>query len=117
MEIFNPSNLKSKAYRSAIVQKGGAIEMDRYIYGMQSEGLGNLLGSLMKRMIPLNGTTIKAASKTSKPITTSAQKKKPAGAKRRAGKIAKASIHSPKNDTIVHIPHKKRRGANKWQSL
>ena len=92
--------------------------MNHYIYGMGSEGLGNLQGSLMRRAIPLNGTTIKAALNANKPIAASAYKKKAiAGGKRKAKKKTKPLISSPTNDIVVHRPHKKIRGANKWQGL
>ena len=118
MEIFNPSDLKSKAYRSAIVQKGGAIEMDRYIYGMQGEGLGNWFGSLMKQAIPLIGSAIKGATKVAKPIAVAAGKEiLTAGAKRGAEELTKRITPSSRNKTVVHRPHKKRRRTKKWQSL
>lgn len=114
MELFKPEHLKSKAFRTAIIQKGGSIEIDRYIYGMQGEGLGNLLGPLVKQAIPLNGATIKAA--VSKPKVTGASTQKKviiSGSKRGAGKLEK----SQKKESVVHRPHKKKRRAGKWQGL
>ena len=114
MEDFKPSNLNSKAYRSAIVQKGGAIEMDRYIYGMQGEGLGNWFGSLMKQAIPLIGSAIKGAAKVAKPIAVKAGKDILTTG---AAELTKQIGKSPRNTTVVHRPHKKRRRTNKWRSL
>ena len=114
MELFKPEHLKNKAFRSAIIQKGGSIEIDRYIYGMQGEGLGNLLGPLVKQAIPLNGATIKAT--VSKPRVTSASTQKKviiSGSKRAAGKIPQ----SQNKEAVVHRPHKKERRAGKWQGL
>ena len=54
MENFNSSYLKSRPYRAVFVQQGGSIDMDRYIYGMQGEGIASFLGSLMKRALPLD---------------------------------------------------------------
>ena len=47
METFNSDDLRRSAYRSVFVQKGGSLEMDRYIYGMQGEGLGNFFGTIL----------------------------------------------------------------------
>ena len=117
MEDFKPTDLNTKAYRSAIVQKGGAIEMDRYIYNMEGEGLGNLFGSLLRKAIPLIGTTIKGVAKAAKPIVVAAGKDLvTAGAKRGVEELSK-KIYSPGKNTVVHRPHKKRRRAKKWQSL
>ena len=118
MEVFKPSNLKSKAYRGAIVQKGGVIGMDRYIYGMQSEGLANLHGAFTKRAIPLSGTTIKGTLKATKPIAIVAGKEilSVAGIKRGAEKLTKRTTHSSKNKTVVPRPHKKIR-RTKWRSI
>ena len=96
MEIFKPEELKSKAYRSAIVQKDG-IEIDRYIYEMRSEGIANSHGSFMKRAISLSGAGIKGPTK---PIAK--------GVKRRA-ELTKRTTHTPKN--------KKIKRAKKWQGL
>ena len=96
MDVFKPVNLKSKAYRTAIGQKGD-IGIDRYIYGMQSEGIANLHGSFMKQAIPLSGTGIKGPTK---PIAK--------GVKRRA-ELSKHTTNTPKN--------KKIKRAKKWQGL
>ena len=121
MEIFDPSDLRSKAYRSAIVQKGGALEMDRYIYGMQGEGLGNWFGSIMKQAIPLIGSAIKGASNVVKPIAIAAGKEiLTTGAKRGAEELTKRITTTPKNTknkVVVHRPHKKRKRTNKWHGL
>ena len=108
METFNPAQLRSAAYRSVIVQKGGSVEMDRYIYNMQGEGLGSWFGTLMKTAIPLFGNAIKGAAKVAKPYAKAAGKQIiTAAAKRGAQEVTKH---------IVHKPHKKRR-RGKWQSL
>ena len=117
MEDFKPTDMNKKAYRTAIVQKGGAIEMDRYIYNMEGEGLGNLFGSLLRKAIPLIGTTIKGVVKAAKPIVVAAGKDLvTAGAKRGVAELSK-KINSPGKNSVVHRPHKKRRRAKKWQSL
>jgi hypothetical protein len=109
MENFNARDLNSKLYRSVIVQKGGALEMDRYIYNMGGEGLGNYFGSLLKQAIPLLGSAAIKGSRALKPIVTAAGKDIiAAGIKRGAKEVTKH---------IVHKPHKKRRRAKKWQSL
>ena len=118
MEIFKPSDLKGKIYRTTIMRKASSTEMDRYIYGMESEGIGNLQGSLMRRTIPLNATTIKAALNSNKHIAASAHNKKViAGGKRKAKKITKPLTSSPTNDNLVHRPYKKNKGSKKWQGL
>ena len=117
MEDFTSTGLNKKVYRSAIVQKGGAIEMDRYIYGMEGEGLGNLFGSLLRKAIPLIGSAIKGATKVAKPIAIAAGKELvTAGAKRGAEELSK-QISSPGKKIVVHRPHKRRRRKKKWQSL
>jgi hypothetical protein len=121
MEIFKPETLKSGAYRSVFVQKGGAVEMDRYIYGMQGEGLGNWFGALMKQALPLISSGIKGIAKASKPIAIAAGKELiTAGAKRGAKELTELSNRinpTEIKNTVVHRPHKKRRKSKKWQSL
>ncbi len=108
METFNSDRLKSGAYRSVIVQKGGSVEMDRYIYNLEGEGLGGWFGSLLKTAIPLIGSTIKGAAKIAKPYAKAAGKEIiTAGAKRGAQQVTKR---------IVHRPHKKRKRKT-WQSI
>ena len=108
METFNSDRLKSGAYRSVIVQKGGSVDMDRYIYSMDGEGLGSWFGTLMKTAIPIIGSAIKGAAKVAKPYAKAAGKQIiTAGAKRGAQEVTKR---------IVHKPHNKRR-RTKWQSL
>ena len=88
--------------------------MDRYIYSMKGEGLGNILGSLMKKAIPLIGHAIKGAAKTAKPIVAAAGKELvTTGAKRGVQELNKVIT---KNSSVKHRPHKKRR-RTKWQSL
>ena len=112
MEDFNSKDLSK--YRAFFVQKGGSIEMDRYIYGMKGEGLGNFLGSLMKRAIPLIGHAIKGIANTAKPIVTAAGKELvTTGAKRGLKELNKIVA---KNSKVTHRPHKKRK-RTKWQSL
>ena len=111
MDIFKPASLKSKAYRNAIVQKGGII-------GMQSGGLANLNGAFTKRAIPLSGTTIKATSRAAKPIAIVGGKEifGVASRKRGATKLTKHTTPTSQNKTVVPRPHKKIRRA-KWRSL
>ena len=113
MEDFSTKNLSSK-YRSVFVQKGGGMEMDRYIYGMKGEGLGNFLGSLMRKAIPLIGQTIKRVASTAKPVIETAGKELvTAGAKRGVQELNKVIN---KNSPVTHKPHKKRR-RTKWRNL
>ena len=116
MEIFKSDDLKRKAYRSVFVQKGGNLEMDRYIYGMQGEGLGNFFGTLMKQAIPLISGTIKGIAKTAKPIAVAAGKEIiTTGVKRGAETLTKRLGN--KNQKIVHRPHKKVKRRGKWRNL
>ena len=113
MEIFKPAALKGRAYRSAIIQKD-SIEMDRYIYGMKSEGIANSRGSFTKRAIPLSGTGIKGTSKANKTIAIVTGKEIPAkGIKRGAKELTKRNTDTPTN--IDHSPKIKR--AKKWRGL
>ena len=107
MEDFN--KLNTKAYRAAIVQKGGSMEMDRYIYAMEGEGLGNFFGSLLKQAVPLISSAIKGAAKAAKPIAASAGNELVStGAKRGARELTR----------IVHSKHKnKKRKSKPWQGL
>ena len=117
MEVFKPANLKSKAYRSAIVQKGG-IEIGRYIYGMQSERIANSRGTFTKRAIPLSGGCIKGTQKATKPIAIVAGETNLAkGVKRRAEELTKRTTHTSKNKTVAHRPHKKIKHTKKWRGL
>ena len=111
MENFNARDLNSKLYRSVIVQKGGALEMDRYIFNMGGEGLGNYFGTLLKQAIPLLGSAAIKGTKTLKPIVTAAGKELiTTGAKRGAKVITKHITHSPKSKN-------KKRRTNKWLGL
>lgn len=89
-------------YRDAIVQTGrGHHAIDRYVYNMEGEGLGNFFGSLLKQAVPLLTSAIKGAAAIAKPIAVSAGKELIAtGAKRGAEELTKQ---------FVHRPHKKRR--------
>lgn len=105
MEDFN--KLNTKAYRAAIVQKGGSMEMDRYIYAMEGEGLGNFFGSLLKQAVPLITTAIKGATKAAKPIAVSVGNELiSAGAKRGADELTR----------IAHSKHRKRK-TKPWLGL
>ena len=117
MEDFKSTDLNSKLYRSALVQKGGSIEMDRYIYGMEGEGLGNLFGSLMRKAIPLIGSAIKGAAKATKPIAVAAGKDILTTGVKRGTEVLTKRINSSKKNTVVHKPHKKRRRTRKWQGF
>ena len=114
METFTSNDLKRKDYRSVIVQKGGSHEMDRYIYGMQGEGLGNFFGTLMKQAIPLIGSAIKGTAKASKPLLAAAGKELVTAGTKRGVEALTKKIKSQK---IVHRPHKKLRTRRKWRNL
>ncbi len=101
METFNADRLKSGVYRSVIAQKGGSVEMDRYIYSLEGEGLGGWFGAHLKTTIPVTVKPIKASGRAAKSYT------KPVGreflaatAKRGVREVAKR---------IAHKPQKKRR--------
>lgn len=56
MEVYNPSKLSSPAYATVFNQTGnGRVSMDRYIYDQSGEGIGAVLGNLLKFAIPLAG--------------------------------------------------------------
>lgn len=114
METFKADDLKRKAYRSVIVQKGGSYEMDRYIYGMQGEGLGNFFGNLMKQAIPLIGSAIKGTVKASKPIAVAAGKELLATRVKRG---IETLTKRGKTQKVVHKPHKKLKRLRKWRNL
>lgn len=109
MEDFNSSKLNTKAYRAVIVQKGGSMEMDRYIYTMEGEGLGNIFGSVFKQAVPLITSAIKGASKAAKPLAISVGNELvAAGAKRGAQELTR----------IAHKKHEKGKKVKKtWQGL
>ena len=111
MEDFNSTYLKSRPYRAVIVQQGGSIQMDRYIYGMQGEGLGSFLGSLMKKALPIASQAIKATAKAAKPIAVAAGKELLAAGTERAVKRLKRSA----NTQVVHKNHSKRK--RRWRNL
>ena len=116
METFNSDDLRRSAYRSVFVQKGGSLEMDRYIYGMQGEGLGNFFGTLMRQAIPLISGTIKGIAKTAKPIAVAAGKEIiTTGVKRGAETLTKRLGNQKQK--IVHRPHKKAKRRTKWRNL
>ena len=106
METFNEAHLKSTAYRS-ITQSGKGLDMDRYIYSQEGEGLGSFFGNLVKSAIPMFGKAIKGAVKIAKPHAIAVGKELlAAGTKRGAKEVSKK---------LVHKPHKRQR--TKWQSL
>ena len=56
MEVYNPSKLNAAAYTTVFNQTGhGRVSMDRYVYDQSGEGLGAVLGNLLKFAIPLAG--------------------------------------------------------------
>ena len=111
MEEFNSTYLRNKPYRAVFVQQGGSMEMDRYIYGMQGEGIGSFLGSLLKKALPLASQAIKATAKTAKPIAVAAGKELLATGAKRASKRLKRLA----NTEVTHKHHPKRR--RKWRNL
>ena len=85
--------------------------MDRYVYGMQGEGLGSFFGSLLKKSLPLMGQAIKAASKTAKPIVVTAGKELvEAGSKQAVRKLKRLA-----NTQVKHKRHAKR--SRRWRNL
>ena len=102
METFKSDDLKSKAYRSVFIQKGGSVG---YINNMQGEGLGNYFGNTIKQTIPLTANTIKGVKPKTQPFVVTS------GAKRKTG----VSKRFNKNQVIVHRPHKKAK--RKWRNL
>ena len=56
MEVYDGSKLNGQAYVSFFNQTGnGPVSMDRYIYNQSGEGIGAVLGNLLKLAIPLAG--------------------------------------------------------------
>ena len=110
MEVFNPASLRNASYRSVINQSGKGIDMDRYIYSMQGEGLGSFFGNLLKTAVPLLGRAIKGIVNIAKPHLKAAAKDLiTAGAKRGIEKIS---------TNLSHKPHKKSKTKRaKWRSL
>ena len=103
MESFNDSKLKVSAYRS-ISQNGKGLDMDRYIYSQQGEGIGSFFGNLLKSAQPMLGKAIKGVAKVVAPhLKAAGQDLVKAGVKR-------------VNKQISHQPHKKRK-RTEWQSL
>ena len=102
MENYNDSKLKTSAHRS-ITQSGKGLEMDRYIYSQQGEGIGSFFGNLFKSAQPMLGKAIKGAAKVV------ARHLKVAGED-----LVKAGVKRI-NNKISHQPHKKKR--EEWLSL
>ena len=56
MEVYNPSKVNASAYAAVFNQTGhGRATMDRYVYDQSGEGVGAVLGNLLKFAIPLAG--------------------------------------------------------------
>ena len=56
MEVYIPSKVNASAYTSVFNQTGhGRVSMDRYVYDQSGEGIGAVLGNLLKFAIPLAG--------------------------------------------------------------
>lgn len=107
METFNENKLRGAAHQ-AITQNGKGVDMDRYIYSMQGEGLGSFFGNLAKTAIPLLSKAIKGAAKVAKPhLIATGKDLLAAGTKRGIEEV---------NKKLVHKPHKRAR-RTKWQSL
>ena len=107
METFKTSDLKHKAYRSVIVQKGGNNQMNHFINNMRGEGLGNYFGTTMRQTIPLTVDTIKGGKqRKNRIVVTTTSKRK-----------AATSNRSKNNQVIVHTPHKKVKRSKKWRNL
>jgi len=107
METFNPDRLQSLAQNS-VLQSGKGVDIDRYVYSMQGEGLGSFFGNLLKSTVPFLGKAIKGVAKIAKPHLIAAGKDiVTVGTKRGVEALDKKLIHKSHN-------RKKRR---KWQSL
>ena len=107
METFNAEKLKSVAHE-AVSQSGKGVDIDRYIYSMQGEGLASIFGSLVKSAIPMLGKAIKGAARIAKPhVIAGGKDLLAAGTKRGIEEI---------NKKLVHNSYKRPRQA-KWQSL
>lgn len=108
MEIFNENKLRGVAYQT-ISQSGKGMDMDRYIYSMQGEGLGSFFGNLVKTAIPILGKAIKGAAKIIKPHAIAAGKELiTTGSKRGATEL---------NKKLIHNSHRRKRKRTEWQSL
>ena len=59
MEVYDTSKLDNPAYASVFKQTGdGPVSMDRYVYDQSGEGIGAVLGNLLKIAVPLAGPLI-----------------------------------------------------------
>ena len=97
MEVFNVHKLDGLAYE-AINQRGYG-DIDRYIY-QEGEGLGNFLGNLLRKSVPLLGKAIKGAAHIAKPHAQAAVKE-----------LANSAIKQTTKEIekAIHRPHKRRR--------
>ena len=106
METFNESKLRGAA-NHAISQSGKGVDIDRYIYSMQGEGLGSFFGNLAKTAVPILSKAIKGAVKVAKPHAIAAGKElAAAGAKRGVKELNKRLAHTSRNPKKL-----------KWQNL
>lgn len=94
MELFDAAMLKNKAYRDIFIQKGGGNTMNHFMNSMNGEGLANYFGTVIKKTIPLNSSSIKGST-----------------SKKNSSVSSKANAR--KRSVVVHTPHKKA----KWQNL
>lgn len=100
METFNETHLKTAAH-SVINQNGKGMDIDRYIYSMQGEGLGSFFGNIVKSALPMLGKAIKGAAKIAKPhMIAVGNDLLAAGSKRGIDAI---------NKKLIHKPHKKQK--------
>ena len=67
MEIYTPSEESIAAYRDAIIQDGSGLDMDRYIYSQNGEGIGSFLGNIFRFVSPILGKAIKGTVNIAKP--------------------------------------------------
>ena len=113
METFKSDSLNRKAYHNVFLQKGGSLEMDRYIYGMQGEGIGSFFGALFKQALPILESAIKGAARASKPIAAAVGKDLISiGVKRGVQELKRLT-----NSRVTHKPHKKIKKGRKWRNL
>ena len=113
MEIYNPNQLKYYAHKT-ILQDGYGLDMDRYIYSMQGEGLGSFFGNIFRGAIPILGKAIKGAVKITKPHIIAAGKDLiTTGAKRGVQELSKRSGKRRSTTKVIRRAYKR----PKWKSL
>lgn len=67
MEIYSPDEQSIAAYRAAITQNGSGMDMDRYIYSQNGEGIASFFGNIFRAVSPILGKAIKGTMSIAKP--------------------------------------------------